>query len=55
MDLKILRIQKYPNTCKLRRDLVRHWIKIKGAVSEQSNSFCLILPVARRQSLWNLK
>ena len=29
------------------------WL-IKGAVSRQSSSFCLILPTARLQSLWNL-
>ena len=29
------------------------WL-IKGAVSQHSNSFCLILPIARPQSLWNL-
>ena len=28
---------------------------IKGAVSRQSSSFCLILPVTRPQSQWNLK
>jgi len=28
---------------------------IKGAVSRQSGSFCLILPITRPQSLWNLK
>jgi len=28
---------------------------IKGAVSRQSSSFCLILPITRPQSLWNLK
>ena len=27
----------------------------KGAVSRQSSSFCLILPITRPQSLWNLK
>ena len=27
----------------------------KGAVSRQSSSFCLILPISRPQSLWNLK
>ena len=30
-------------------------IHFKGAVSRQSSSFCLILPVTRPQSLWNLK
>ena len=30
-------------------------ITIKGAVSRQSSSFCLILPFTRPQSLWNLK
>ena len=29
--------------------------KIKGAVSRQSSSFCLILPITCPQSLWNLK
>ena len=28
---------------------------IKGAVSRQSSSFSLILPISRPQSLWNLK
>ena len=28
---------------------------LKGAVSRQSSSFCLILPISRPQSLWNLK
>ena len=28
---------------------------IKGAVSRQSSSFCLILPISRPQSLWNLE
>ena len=28
---------------------------LKGAVSRQSSSFCLILPITRPQSLWNLK
>ena len=27
---------------------------IKGAVSRQSSSFCLILPVTRPQSQWNV-
>ena len=27
----------------------------KGTVSRQSSSFCLILPITRPQSLWNLK
>ena len=30
-------------------------INLKGAVSWQSSSFCLILPLTRPQSLWNLK
>ena len=29
--------------------------RVKGAVSRQSRSFCLILPITRPQSLWNLK
>ena len=29
--------------------------RVKGAVSRQSSSFCLILPITRPQSLWNLK
>ena len=29
--------------------------KVKGAVSRQYSSFCLILPITRPQSLWNLK
>ena len=29
--------------------------ELKGAVSRQSSSFCLILPISRPQSLWNLK
>ena len=29
--------------------------KVKGAVSRQPSTFCLILPIARPQSLWNLK
>ena len=29
--------------------------RIKGAVSRQSSSFCLILPITRPKSLWNLK
>ena len=28
---------------------------IKGAMSRQSSSFCLILPITHPQSLWNLK
>ena len=28
---------------------------LKGAVSRQSSSFCLILPITHPQSLWNLK
>ena len=28
---------------------------LKGAVSRQSSSFCLIFPITRPQSLWNLK
>ena len=28
---------------------------IKGTVSRQSSSFCLILPITRPQSVWNLK
>ena len=28
VDLKILRIRKYPDTCRRRRDLIRHWIKL---------------------------
>ena len=28
---------------------------LKGAVSRQSSSFCLMLPITRPQSLWNLK
>ena len=28
---------------------------LKGAVSRQSSSFCLILPITRPQSVWNLK
>ena len=30
-------------------------VNIKGAVSRQSLSFYLILPITRPQSLWNLK
>ena len=30
-------------------------IKIKGTVSGPYSSFCLILPINRPQSLWNLK
>ena len=30
-------------------------MNLKGAVSWQSSSFCLILPITRPQSLWNLK
>ena len=29
--------------------------ELKGAVARQSSSFCLILPINRPQSLWNLK
>ena len=29
------------------------WL-IKGAVSQHSSSFCLILPITRPQLLWNL-
>ena len=29
--------------------------KLKGAVSRQSSSFFIILPITRPQSLWNLK
>jgi len=29
--------------------------RVKGAVSWQYSSFCLILPITRPQSLWNLK
>ena len=28
---------------------------IRGPVSQQSSSFCLILPIIRPQLLWNLK
>ena len=28
---------------------------IKGAVTRQSSSFCLTLPITRSQSLWSLK
>ena len=35
--------------------LLKNRLKIKGAVSRQSSSFCLILPITRPQSLWNLK
>ena len=28
---------------------------LKGAVSRQSSSFCLSLPITRPQSVWNLK
>ena len=28
--------------------------RLKGAVSRKSSSFCLILPITRPQSLWNL-
>ena len=28
---------------------------LKGAVSRQSSSFCLMLPITRPQLLWNLK
>ena len=28
---------------------------LKGAVSRQSRSFCLIVPITHRQSLWDLK
>ena len=31
------------------------WKHFKGAVSRQSSSFCLILPITRPQSLWNIK
>ena len=31
------------------------WHFIKGAMLRQSSSFCLILPITRPQSLWNLK
>ena len=30
-------------------------VELKGAVSWQSSSFCLILPINRPQPLWNLK
>ena len=30
-------------------------LNFKGAVSRQSSSLCLILPITRPQSLWNLK
>ena len=29
--------------------------KLKEAVSRSSSSFCIILPITRPQSLWNLK
>ena len=28
---------------------------VKGAVSRQSSPFCLVFPITRPQSLWNLK
>ena len=31
------------------------YFEFKGAVSQQSSSFCLILPITLPQSLWNLK
>ena len=42
------------NKLKLIRKLVID-VVLKGAVSRQSSSFCLILPITRPQSLWNLK
>ena len=33
----------------------REMVHLKGAVSRQPTSFCLILPITRPQSLWNLK
>ena len=43
------------NELSLRRSIISTTINIKGAVSRQSSSFCLILPITRPQSLWNLK
>ena len=41
--------------CQLHLSLIVHVAPLKGAVSRQSSSFCLILPITRPQSLWNLK
>ena len=30
-------------------------VDVKGAVSRQSSSFCLVLPITCPQLLWNLK
>ena len=43
----------------LNQQMRDYWINlegdIKGAVSRQSSSFCLILPITHPQLLWNLK
>ena len=44
-----------PNGIYQNANNVNYYYKIKGAVSRQSSSFCLILQVTRPQSLWNLK
>ena len=38
-----------------REKRLREGLGLKGALSRQSSSFCLILPITRPQSLWNLK
>ena len=47
-------LDKY-KVCQLHLSLIVHVAPLKGAVSQQSSSFCLILPITRPQSLWNLK
>ena len=41
------------NVLSLQGDMLE--LRIKGAVSWQSSSLCLILPITRPQLLWNLK
>ena len=47
-----------PKSCVLltfQLELRKLFVKVKGTVSQQSSSFCLVLPITRPQSLWNLK
>ena len=41
--------------CSAAHDPLASGWHMKGAVSRQSSSFCLIMPITRPQSLWNLK
>ena len=54
VEVEALSIQKEKK--RTLRTQVKCDVKIvKGAVSRQSSSFCLILPITRPKSLWNLK